>query len=709
MTNLEAFGGRRNLAVAAPQGDTTHRTPPHNIEAEQALLGAILVNNDAFDSVSGFLQPEHFSEALHQRIFEIASQLIRAGKVATPVTLKTFLTEQDVGHGVTVSQYLARLAAEATPIILAEDYGRTVLDLSVRRDLAIIGEDIVNSAHDAPVDSSPWMQIAEASAKLSEISLADTPAAQLAFKASSLAADPAPPREWLVKGMFPMGQVTILNGDGGIGKSLLAKQLAVSTALGVSWLGHEVRQGPAIFFTAEDDRDEIHRRLENITRETGETMESLSDLHIMSLAGMDAVLAAVELNKLMRPTPLFRRLEAAIGRIRPALVVIDTLADVFGGNEIERAQVRQFIGLLRGLAIKYACAVLLLAHPSVAGMANGSGSSGSTAWNNSVRSRLYMTRPKAKSEDDESDPHLRELTVMKANHGPTGGKISLRYQSGIFVNETQPQRSLPKYVSEFQDRHGKWRLRFRRKGRAHYFECTIAWSAEFMQEYAGFLKERGTPPEAGASRTKVGTFDSLIAGYYREPMYTGKRESTRKAYRGIIERFRAEHGQKSVANIQRKHIAAIVGGMSATPGAANHLLDRLRVLMKLAIREGHRRDNPALDVEGFEEGKGFHSWTEEEIERFELRHPPRSKAHLALIIVLCTGQRRSDAVTMGWHKVTADGRLRVRQIKTDEELAIPVLPALREAIADLPRDAPAFPHDRERQAIHGRWIRKLVP
>jgi replicative DNA helicase len=177
MTNLEAFGGRRNLAVAAPQGDTTHRTPPHNIEAEQALLGAILVNNDAFDSVSGFLQPEHFSEALHQRIFEIASQLIRAGKVATPVTLKTFLTEQDVGHCVTVSQYLARLAAEATPIILAEDYGRTVLDLSVRRDLAIIGEDIVNSAHDAPVDSSPWMQIAEASAKLSEISLADTPAA----------------------------------------------------------------------------------------------------------------------------------------------------------------------------------------------------------------------------------------------------------------------------------------------------------------------------------------------------------------------------------------------------------------------------------------------------------------------------------------------------------------------------------------------------
>jgi len=166
MANVEAFGGRRNLAVAAPQGETNYRIPPHNIEAEQALLGAILVNNDAFDRVSDFLQPEHFSEALHQRIYEIASQLIRAGKVATPVTLKTFLTEQDVGQGVTVSQYLARLAAEATTIINAEDYGRTVHDLSVRRDLIVIGEEIVNSAFDAPVDSSPRSQIEEAERKL---------------------------------------------------------------------------------------------------------------------------------------------------------------------------------------------------------------------------------------------------------------------------------------------------------------------------------------------------------------------------------------------------------------------------------------------------------------------------------------------------------------------------------------------------------------
>ena len=127
---------------------------PHNIEAEQALLGAILINNDAYDRVSDFLKPDHFSEELHRRIYDVASQLIRAGKVATPITLKTFLGEADLG-GITIPQYLARLAAEATAIINTEDYGRTVYDLATRRDLILIGEDIVNGAYDAPVDITP--------------------------------------------------------------------------------------------------------------------------------------------------------------------------------------------------------------------------------------------------------------------------------------------------------------------------------------------------------------------------------------------------------------------------------------------------------------------------------------------------------------------------------------------------------------------------
>ncbi|WP_035982275.1 replicative DNA helicase, partial [Bradyrhizobium sp. STM 3843] len=122
-----------------------------------------------FYRVSDFLEPKHFFEPIHQTIFETAASLIRMGKIATPVTLKTFLpADVDIG-GMTVGQYLARLAAEATTIINAQDYGRTIYDLSLRRDLINIGEDMVNVAYDAPVDFTPRTQIEDAERRLYEL------------------------------------------------------------------------------------------------------------------------------------------------------------------------------------------------------------------------------------------------------------------------------------------------------------------------------------------------------------------------------------------------------------------------------------------------------------------------------------------------------------------------------------------------------------
>ena len=146
-----------------------YRHAPHNVEVEQALIGAILVNNDAFYRIADFLEPKHFFEPIHQKVFEIVAGLIRAGKVATPVTLKTFLpTDADIA-GLTPAQYLARLAAEATTVVNAEDYGRTIYDLSIRRDLIRIGEDMVNLAYDAPVDIKPGQQIEDAERRLYEL------------------------------------------------------------------------------------------------------------------------------------------------------------------------------------------------------------------------------------------------------------------------------------------------------------------------------------------------------------------------------------------------------------------------------------------------------------------------------------------------------------------------------------------------------------
>jgi replicative DNA helicase len=145
------------------------RQPPHNIEAEQALLGAILINNEAMDRVAGFLKPAHFFEPLHGRLFEVMGKLIASGKHVSPVTLKTFFTNEPAIGDMTVGQYLGRLAASATTIINAEHYGRTVYDLGIRRALIVIGEDVVNVAYDSPVDAPPQAQIEEAEQRLFDL------------------------------------------------------------------------------------------------------------------------------------------------------------------------------------------------------------------------------------------------------------------------------------------------------------------------------------------------------------------------------------------------------------------------------------------------------------------------------------------------------------------------------------------------------------
>ena len=190
---LEVHGRRIRFArKPADEAAPAYRTAPHNIEAEQSLLGAILVNNEALYRVSDFLEPAHFFEPIHQQIYDIARSLIRTGKLASPVTLKTFLPADVDIAGLTVAQYLARLAAEATTIINAADYGRTIYDLAIRRDLIRIGEDMVNVAFDAPVDFAPREQIEDAERRLYE--LAETGATAAASRNSRPRSPP--PSTW---------------------------------------------------------------------------------------------------------------------------------------------------------------------------------------------------------------------------------------------------------------------------------------------------------------------------------------------------------------------------------------------------------------------------------------------------------------------------------------------------------------------------------
>ncbi len=251
--------------------------------------------------------------------------------------------------------------------------------------------------------------------------------------AASFAGSNPPPREWHVPDLIPKYEITMLSGDGGTGKSLLALQLAVATAAGTEWVGSFPSSGRVLFVSAEDDIAELHRRLATIARAQHVEIAELDRLEFLPLAGKDAVIAApVKRDGPLSPTRLFEAIRAEIEARRPDLLVLDTLADLFGGDEIKRPHARQFIGLLRGLALDFRMTIVLLSHPSQSGMASGAGTSGSTAWSNSVRSRLYFERPRG-SDDNDDDADARVLTTKKANYGRIGNERVLRWREGVFV------------------------------------------------------------------------------------------------------------------------------------------------------------------------------------------------------------------------------------------------------------------------------------
>ncbi|MDW9618314.1 AAA family ATPase [Sinorhizobium meliloti] len=278
--------------------------------------------------------------------------------------------------------------------------------------------------------------------------------------------DAVPTREFLDGGsFFPMRNVSGLSGDGGVGKTLLALQLAVATAsANLQWLGFGIlHHGPVLFLSAEDDRDEVHIRLAGICEAEGIDLHSLDEtLAFLHCAGRDVVLATEEKGR-VKPTETFSRLRRACEKVRPRLLILDPSANLFQVNEVNRNAAIACIALLRGLAIDFDLHVLLLTHPSLSGMNSGSGMSGSTGWHNAMRSRIYLTKRNANGGDEEEvDPDARYLTPKKSNYSKLGEVIPLRWEDGRFVraDEDRPfdgvtAQHLEQVRAAFRD--GEWR------------------------------------------------------------------------------------------------------------------------------------------------------------------------------------------------------------------------------------------------------------
>jgi RecA-family ATPase len=254
------------------------------------------------------------------------------------------------------------------------------------------------------------------------------------FTLASFAGKPIPQREFLVSDLIPARVVAGLYGDGAGGKSLLAIMLGISIIMNRPFAGHLVqRTGPVVYLCCEDEEEEVHRRAADICTAMAVDLADLANFHVVPLVDEDAILAMQQgASSVLTITPRYQQVTELCANVRPALVILDTLNDVFAGSENDRMLAKQFVRIVQKLIRPCGGTGLIIAHPSVEGMKSGRGTSGSTGWNNSVRCRLYLERV-VDEYGNEPDRDRRTLSLKKMNYGPAGGEIQLRYRDGYFA------------------------------------------------------------------------------------------------------------------------------------------------------------------------------------------------------------------------------------------------------------------------------------
>lgn len=266
-----------------------------------------------------------------------------------------------------------------------------------------------------------------------------TPTAPLVVDSIAWDEVPVPERKWTVYERIPEKQVCILSGHGASGKSLLGLHLAAAHAAPRNeWLKALVKPGPSLFCDAEEDLDEIHIRLHAITAHYQCSYQDLIKGGLAVKTMIEDAMMAVPNPKtgVVQPTALYRQILEYAGDMKTVQVVIANSANVFAGNENDRSQVQQFAAMLRRIAVASGGSVVLISHPSLAGLSTETGLSGTTQWHNAVRARMWLHGVRA-SEDDSKEEvaDLRVLDFMKNQYGRPQEGLTLRWRDGMFLPE----------------------------------------------------------------------------------------------------------------------------------------------------------------------------------------------------------------------------------------------------------------------------------
>jgi replicative DNA helicase len=445
--------------------DALYRTPPQNLEAEQALLGAILVNNDAYRRVAEFLQPEHFAEPVHQRVYAAIRTLIERAQIANPVTLKNLFDQDGALAEIGGAQYLARLAASVVTIINAADYGRQIYDLHLRRQLISIGEDVVNDAYAYDLEREAAAQIEAAEKKLFDLATlgeydsgfqpfksALTQAitmAEAAFQKSGKTIGVATGFADLDKnlgGLHP-SDLIVLAGRPSMGKTALATNIAFNAARayrpGKSADGRTIAEDGAVvgFFSLEMSAEQLATRV--LSEQSGVSSDRIRRGEVSSLDFDKFVRASLDLAEVplyIDDTPALsitglrtraRRLQRTHGL---NLIVIDYLQLLRGsgdgpGNDNRVQEVSEITRGLKALAKELNVPVIAL----------------------SQLSRQVESR-------EDKKPMLSDLRESGSIEQDSDVVIFI-YREEYYLSRSQPTQRPEEASDKFNERYERWRKR----------------------------------------------------------------------------------------------------------------------------------------------------------------------------------------------------------------------------------------------------------
>ena len=459
--NNEVTGGRKGHVPKQNEGHYRVRPPADgelvelpdrpltaSTDSEQAVLGGLLLDNTAWDRITDLVTAADFYRADHRLIFEHIVALIASGQPADALTVCESLERAGKIEQAGQRSYIGALAANIPSAANIRRYGEIVRERAQRRAIAAIGVELQERAVAPGADVEALKR--EAEARLTGL---DPDSGVGAWPApldlEQLAtSEPQPPR-FIVPDWLPCGYPTLFAGHGGVGKSAIAKHLSVAIVIGGKFAGIVCEPRRVLYVACEDRVGVLHWRLARIARHFGISLSELAGrLEILELVGRDATLWERDPRTGTSLTPAYARLAERMRRSRAEVLVIDSLSDVYSGNENARGEVKRFVNSLVALIPADTGAVLLIGHvakPTAANGATSEGYSGSTGWHNAARARWYLYPERQDSVEAALDdrPERTGALVMelqKSNLGPVDQTIRWRWddEAHMFLPEPAP-------------------------------------------------------------------------------------------------------------------------------------------------------------------------------------------------------------------------------------------------------------------------------